>query len=30
MPEDPVLFALRDSRSRVLVLLMGICAWLAV
>jgi hypothetical protein len=25
-----VLFALRDSRSRVLVLLMGICAWLAV
>jgi 4-hydroxybenzoate polyprenyltransferase len=30
MPEDPVLFALRDRRSRVLVLLMGICAWLAV
>jgi 4-hydroxybenzoate polyprenyltransferase len=30
MPEDPVLFALRDSRSRVLVVLMGICAWLAV
>jgi 4-hydroxybenzoate polyprenyltransferase len=30
MPEDPVLFALRDSRSWVLVLLMGICAWLAV
>ena len=30
MPEDPVLFALRDSRSRVLVLLMGFCAWLAV
>ncbi len=30
MPEDPVLFALRDGRSRVLVLLMGICAWLAV
>jgi 4-hydroxybenzoate polyprenyltransferase len=30
MPEDPVLFALRDSRSRALVLLMGICAWLAV
>jgi 4-hydroxybenzoate polyprenyltransferase len=30
MPEDPVLFTLRDSRSRVLVLLMGICAWLAV
>jgi len=30
MPEDPVLFALRDRRSRVLVLLMGICAWLAL
>ena len=30
MPEDPVLFALRDSRSWVLVVLMGICAWLAV
>lgn len=30
MPEDPVLFALRDGRSRVLVLLMGICAWLAL
>jgi 4-hydroxybenzoate polyprenyltransferase len=30
MPEDPVLFALRDGRSWVLVLLMGICAWLAV
>jgi 4-hydroxybenzoate polyprenyltransferase len=30
MPEDPVLFALRDGRSRVLVVLMGICAWLAV
>ncbi len=30
MPEDPVLFALRDSRSRVLIVLMGICAWLAV
>jgi 4-hydroxybenzoate polyprenyltransferase len=30
MPEDPVLFALRDRRSRALVLLMGICAWLAV
>ena len=30
MPEDPVLFALRDSRSRVLVVLMGVCAWLAV
>jgi 4-hydroxybenzoate polyprenyltransferase len=30
MPEDPVLFALQDRRSRVLVLLMGICAWLAV
>jgi 4-hydroxybenzoate polyprenyltransferase len=30
MPEDPVLFALRDSRSWVLVVLMGVCAWLAV
>jgi len=30
MPEDPVLFALRDGRSRAIVLLMGICAWLAV
>jgi len=30
MSEDPVLFALRDSRSWVLVVLMGICAWLAV
>jgi hypothetical protein len=30
MPEDPVLFALRDAQSRVLVVLMGICAWLAV
>lgn len=30
MPEDPVLFALRDRRSRLLILLMGICAWLAV
>jgi len=30
MPEDPVLFALRDRHSRVVVLLMGICAWLAV
>jgi 4-hydroxybenzoate polyprenyltransferase len=30
MPEDPVLFALKDSRSWVLVVLMGICAWLAV
>jgi hypothetical protein len=30
MPEDPVLFALRDSRSWVIVVLMGICAWLAV
>jgi 4-hydroxybenzoate polyprenyltransferase len=30
MPEDPVLFALRDGRSRVLILLMGLCAWLAV
>jgi 4-hydroxybenzoate polyprenyltransferase len=30
MPEDPVLFALRDGRSRAIVLLMGVCAWLAV
>ena len=30
MPDDPVLFALRDGRSLVLVVLMGICAFLAV
>lgn len=30
MPDDPVLFALRDRRSRVLVVLMGLCAFLAV
>jgi 4-hydroxybenzoate polyprenyltransferase len=30
MPDDPVLFALRDRRSRLLVVLMGLCAFLAV
>lgn len=30
IPDDPVLFALRDGRSRVLVVLMGLCAFLAV
>lgn len=30
MPDDPVVFALRDRRSLVLVVLMGICAFLAV
>jgi 4-hydroxybenzoate polyprenyltransferase len=30
MPDDPVVFALRDPRSLVLVILMGICAFLAV
>jgi 4-hydroxybenzoate polyprenyltransferase len=30
MPDDPVVFALRDRRSQVLVMLMGICAFLAV
>lgn len=30
MPDDPVVFALRDRRSLVLVTLMGICAFLAV
>lgn len=30
MPEDPVVFALRDRRSQVLVVLMGICAFLAI
>ena len=30
LPDDPVIFALRDGRSRVLVVLMGICAFLAV
>ena len=30
MPDDPVMFALRDWRSRILVLLMGLCAFLAI
>lgn len=30
MPDDPVVFALRDRRSLVLVVLMGICAFLAI
>jgi len=30
MPDDPVVFALRDRRSLILVVLMGICAFLAV
>jgi 4-hydroxybenzoate polyprenyltransferase len=30
LTDDPVVFAIRDPLSRVLVALMGICAWLAV
>lgn len=30
VPDDPVVFALRDTRSRLLILLMGLCAFLAV
>ena len=30
IPDDPVVFALRDRRSLVLVVLMGICSFLAV
>ena len=30
IPDDPVVFALRDRRSVILVVLMGVCAFLAV
>jgi 4-hydroxybenzoate polyprenyltransferase len=30
LTDDPLVFALRDSLSRILVALMGLCAWLAV
>ena len=30
LTDDPIVFAIRDPLSRVLVALMGICAWLAV
>jgi hypothetical protein len=30
LTDDPVVFAIRDPLSRVLVGLMGVCAWLAV
>ena len=30
MDDDPVVFALRDRQSRAIVMLMGVCAWLAL